>query len=108
MVRERKKELYRARGEIIKALAHPLRLEIVSLLSEKERCVSKIAKEVGSERSNVSRHLAVLANADLVNTRKDGLNIYYSLKCPCVMSFFDCVEQVLKEQLDEKIKLLKK
>jgi ArsR family transcriptional regulator len=108
MLRDREKRLYRARAGIIRALAHPLRLEMLEVLSKGERCVSDIAKNVGSERSSASRHLAVLAKADLVNTRKDGLNIYYSLKCPCVVDFFACVEQVLKEQLNEKIRLLKK
>jgi ArsR family transcriptional regulator len=108
MLCDREKRLYRARAEVIRALAHPLRLEIVDLLSKGECCVSDIAKNVGSERSSVSRHLAVLAKADLVNTRKVGLNVYYSLKCPCVADFFACVEQVLKEQLNEKIKLLRK
>ena len=108
MLRNREKRLYRARAEIIRALAHPLRLEIVDLLAKGERCVEDIASAVGSERSNVSRHLMVLASADLLNSRKKGLNVYYSLKCSCVMNFFGCVERVLREQLDEKVKLLRR
>jgi len=108
MLGRRKKELYRARARIIKALAHPLRLEIVDLLAKGERCVEDMARAVGSERSNVSRHLMVLASADLLNSRKSGLKIYYSLKCPCVLNFFSCIEQVLKEQLNEKVRLLRK
>jgi ArsR family transcriptional regulator len=108
MVRARQKQLYKARAQIIKALGHPLRLEIVDLLAKGERCVEDIARAVGSERANVSRHLTVLARTDLVNSRKKGLNVYYSLKCPCIMNFFDCVEQVLREQLDEKVKLLRR
>jgi ArsR family transcriptional regulator len=108
MAKEVKKGLYKAKAAIVKALAHPLRLEIVDVLAKGERCVEDIAKAVSAERSNVSRHLMVLASADLLNSRKEGLNVYYSLKCPCIMNFFDCVEQVLREQLDEKVKLLKK
>jgi len=108
MTRDVKKRLYKAKAAIVKALAHPLRLEIVDVLAKGERCVEDIAKAVSAERSNVSRHLMVLASADLLNSRKEGLNVYYSLKCPCIMNFFDCVEQVLREQLDEKVKLLKK
>ncbi|MFH1422072.1 MAG: metalloregulator ArsR/SmtB family transcription factor [Planctomycetota bacterium] len=101
------KQLYKVKAQIIKALGHPLRLEIVDLLSDGELCVEEIAQTVGSERSNVSRHLSVLASVDLVKSRKQGLNIYYSLKVPCVIDFFCCVHKVLKEQISEKAKLLK-
>ena len=108
MTKDAKKQLYKVKAQIIKALAHPLRLEIVDVLAKGERCVEDTARAVGAERANVSRHLMVLASADLLNSRKEGLNVYYSLKCPCIMNFFDCVERVLREQLEEKVKLLRK
>ncbi|MCX7703743.1 MAG: metalloregulator ArsR/SmtB family transcription factor [Planctomycetota bacterium] len=103
-----KKQLYKVRANIMKALSHPLRLEIVESLEKGEKCVTEISEIVGSKRSNVSRHLTVLTKAELLNSRKEGLNMYYSLKCPCVLDFFSCVEKVLKEQIKEKIRLLRK
>jgi len=108
MMNEERRKAYKMRAQIVKALAHPLRLEIVELLAKGERCVEDIAKAVDVKRATVSRHLTVLTKADLLNNRKEGLNVYYSLKCPCVMDFFGCVERVLKEQLEEKVKLLRK
>jgi ArsR family transcriptional regulator len=101
------KKIYEARADIMKALAHPLRLEMIDLLSKKEFCVEDIARQVEAERSNVSRHLSVLAGAGIVESRKEGLKVFYSLKVPCVLNFFGCVEQVLLQQLKEKEALLK-
>jgi len=108
MAKSRKKKLYQLKTEIIKALGQPLRLEIVDILSEKEMCVEEIANAVKAERSNVSRHLSVLSNAGLLQSRREGLKAYYSLKIPCVLRFFGCVEEVLEEQLKERLKLLGK
>lgn len=68
-------------------MAHPLRLAILDYISNGEQCVCDIAEYVDSERSNVSRHLAVMLSAGIVQQRKDGLNVLYSLKTPCVLKF---------------------
>ncbi len=105
--KEKGKRLYEARARVMKALAHPLRLEVVDLLSRREACVEDIAGRVGAQHSNVSRHLSTLAGAGIVQSRKDGVKVYYSLKMPCVMGFFGCINKVLQEQLNERISLLK-
>lgn len=103
----RSKRLYEARARVLKALAQPLRLEMVEVLSEREMCVEELAKRLGASRSNVSRHLSVLAGAGILQSRKDGLKVFYSLKCLCALDFFSCVERVLEEQLSERISLMK-
>ena len=82
MKAKRKKRLYQARTKVMKALAQPVRMEIADLLKEREFCVEDIARKVGAERSNVSRHLSVLSSAGLVEGRKEGLNVFYRLKVP--------------------------
>ncbi len=82
MARSERKRLYEARARVMKALAQPIRMEIAEVLSGGELCVEDIAGKVGAERSNVSRHLSVLAEAGIVEGRKDGLKVFYSLKVP--------------------------
>ena len=101
-----KRLLFEKQAEIAKAIAHPLRIAIVSFLEEGEQCVCDIAEYVGSERSNVSRHLSVMVNAGLLDYRKDGLKVIYKLKCPCIKDFFSCVSRVIKQQAKENNKFI--
>ncbi len=87
---------YKNRSEIIKALAHPARLFMIDYLSDGEKCVCKFVEELKLDQSTVSKHLAVLKKAKLVECEKRGLNVYYKLKCPCVLNILDCIESVNK------------
>jgi DNA-binding transcriptional ArsR family regulator len=106
MLNKNKELLYEKQAEIARALAHPLRIAIIDFLRSGEQCVCDIADYVGSERSNVSRHLSVMANAGLLEYRKDGLKVIYKLKCKCIVDFFSCVTGVLKQQAKDSNKLL--
>jgi ArsR family transcriptional regulator len=102
-----KQLLYEKQAEIAKSIAHPLRMAILDFLNKGDQCVCDIAKYIGSERSNVSRHLAVMVNAGILEYRKEGLKVIYSLKCKCVTDFFACAIKVLKQQAKENEKLLR-
>jgi len=106
MLSKRKQLLFEKQAEIAKAIAHPLRIAVVNFLKDGEQCVCDIAKHVGSERSNVSRHLSVMSNAGLLEYRKEGLKVIYKLKTPCILEFFSCVSRVLKQQVKENERLL--
>ena len=101
-----KQLLYEKQADIAKAIAHPLRIAIIDFLKDGEQCVCDIAEHVGSERSNVSRHLSVMVNAGLLDYRKEGLKVIYELKCTCITDFFECVINVLKQQAEENKQLL--
>lgn len=98
--------LFEKQAEIAKAVAHPLRIAVVDFLRGGEKCVCDIAEKVGSERSNVSRHLGVMVSAGVLNSRKDGLKVYYKLRTPCIVDFLGCVTKVLKQQAKENERLL--
>ena len=89
--------LFDARAVIVKALAHPTRLFIVNELSKGERCVCELREEIGADLSTVSKHLSVLKGAGIVEDDKRGLQVFYRLRCPCILTFFSCVENVLQE-----------
>jgi DNA-binding transcriptional ArsR family regulator len=86
---------YEARARIVKAMAHPTRLFIVDELAKGERCVCELTKMIGADMSTVSKHLTVLKSAGIIADEKRGLQVFYSLRTPCVMKFFGCVETVL-------------
>lgn len=107
MLSKRKQLLFEKQAEIAKAIAHPLRIAVVNFLKDGEQCVCDIAEHVGSERSNISRHLSVMVNAGLLEYRKEGLKVIYGLKCACIVDFFSCVSRVLKQQAKDNERLLK-
>jgi DNA-binding transcriptional ArsR family regulator len=98
--------LYQRKAEIIKAVAHPLRVAVVDYLKDGEKCVCDIAEYLGSERSNVSRHLAVMLKAGVVRCRKDGLMVFYELRTPCILNFLNCATQALKHNVNEDAALM--
>ncbi len=107
MLTRKKLLLYQKQAEIIKAIAHPLRIAIIDFLQTGPRCVCDIAEHVHSERSNVSRHLSVMASAGILDSQKDGLKVIYSLKTPCILNFFSCVTKCLQQQAKEQQAMLK-
>lgn len=98
--------LFEARAEIAKALAHPSRLFILDTLSKGERCVCELREDIGADFSTVSKHLSILKKAGLVEDEKRGLQVYYRLRCPCVMEFFGCIETVLKQNLKRQLRMM--
>jgi ArsR family transcriptional regulator len=90
---------YDARARIAKALAHPSRLLILDALEGREVCVCDLTGLVGADQSTVSRHLAVLKQAGLVEDRKEGVMVFYKLRVCCLQGFWDCVETVLAQNL---------
>jgi len=94
-----RRERYEARARIAKAMAHPSRLLILETLDERERCVCELTELVGADQSTVSKHLAVLKQAGLVEDRKEGVMVYYRVKVCCLQGFWDCIEGVLAENL---------
>jgi len=93
-------------ADIFKAMAHPARLAIIEALAEKSYCVCELKEMVGSDMSMVSKHLSVLKSAGLVSDRKDGLQVFYSLKTPCVVNFIGCLEKMVRKQAQEQLTLM--
>lgn len=106
MITARDKRRYERQAEVVQALAHPIRIAIADLLQRGERCVCDIAKHVGAERSNVSRHLAIMLKSGVVQTRKEGVMVYYGLRTPCILNFLACASDVLRHNLEEETQTL--
>jgi DNA-binding transcriptional ArsR family regulator len=92
---EKPENSYTRRSKVIKAMAHPSRLAMIDALAKGEKCVCELQEIVGSDITTVSKHLALMRKAGLVEDRKDGLWVYYRLRVPCILRFFDCIDAVL-------------
>jgi DNA-binding transcriptional ArsR family regulator len=95
-----------ARANVFKALAHPSRLLIVEELARKPHCVCELTEMIGADISTVSKHLSVLKGAGIIQDEKRGLQVYYHLKMPCVLRFFDCVGEVIETNVKEQWELV--
>jgi len=88
-------------------MAHPSRLLIIDELHKQERCVGELTEMIGADASTVSKHLSVLKNAGLVTDEKRANSIFYNLRCPCIMDFVGCVEDVLSANAKEHVNIMK-
>lgn len=100
------REQFELQAQIIQALAHPIRIAIVDRLRNGEVCVCDLAAHLGAERSNVSRHLAVMLRAGVVRARKEGLLVFYSLRTPCILNFLSCATQAARQRVKEDARAL--
>jgi ArsR family transcriptional regulator len=89
------------KARILQALAHPIRVSIFELLAGGEKTVGEIVRSLGMKEANTSRHLALLRGAGLVATRKEGLNVYYSIKMPCLLPMLSCIVDAICTMADE-------
>ncbi len=94
-------------AEISKALAHPLRMEIIHILKEKEHCFGDILEITGGLKSNLSQHLKVMTDKGILKNRREGQCSYFSLTSPRVASACQLMREVLIGNLQEKQKILK-
>ena len=86
-------------SDVCKTLANPKRQEILDGLREKEMTVNEIVEKTGITQANLSQHLSIMRTKGIVKTRRDGLNIYYSLANPKIIQAFDLISQLINESL---------
>lgn len=95
-------------ADILKAIAQPTRLRIIELLRDGEHCVCEIFPAIGHEQSNTSRHLQMMLKSGILNQRKEGLKIYYSLRHPEVVEMLLLAEQMVLREAERTATLLSK
>ena len=99
--------IYELQAEISKTLAHPLRIAIIHYLKDGEKTVNDLTQTLGASQSNISQHLAIMRQRQIVKTRKEGSNIYYRVASPKISQACDMVREVLIEQLNQKQEMAK-
>ncbi|MCK4999538.1 MAG: winged helix-turn-helix transcriptional regulator [Anaerohalosphaera sp.] len=106
MVNKQRRKYLESVAEIIRATSHPVRLAIIEILANGERCVCEITELVDANRPNISKHLSLMLRSGILNMHKDGLKTMYSLKSPCVLQFIKCGGKILKKKLEDQLDLL--
>ena len=81
-----RQQLSNFKAEFFKALAHPLRISILDALRDGELTVNEISQRFSVEPPNASQQLAVLRNKNIIVARKEGANVYYSVRTPLFSS----------------------
>ena len=77
-------EAYKKQAALVKALAHPTRLQILDILGQDEACVCHLTAVLHQRQPYASQQLMILREAGLVTDRKDGVMVYYRLTDPAV------------------------
>jgi ArsR family transcriptional regulator len=87
------------KAELFKTLAHPQRIRILDELRDGERNVGQLQRTLESEQSNISQHLAALRNKGLVNARRDGTSMWYSVNDRALWEILDIAKEIYKRNL---------
>lgn len=98
--------VYKVKAELFKTLGHPARIRALELLRGGEKSVSDLVADIGIEASHLSQQLAVLRRANLVQTRKDGSRVLYSVGDPKVFDLLDIARNIVTSTLIDARALL--
>lgn len=85
-------------SEILKALSHPVRLKIVRQLYDGPICVCHIHSNIEYSQANVSKHLKILKSANIVESKKEGMFMYYKLTNDKIKNLMKIAEEIVLEQ----------
>ena len=99
--------LYQAKAEFFRTLGHPARIRVLELLSERDHAVHELLGEISIEPSNLSQQLAVLRRAGLVEQRREGGEVVYSVSTPEVRDLLLAARVILRRLLDDQDQLKK-
>jgi DNA-binding transcriptional ArsR family regulator len=94
------------KASIFQALAHPTRIAIVEMLRNGELSAGVIQERLGLEQANLSQHLAVLRSRQIVSNRKEGNQVFYSLRNPVLIEVLDIMRRYLQANLKDTVQML--
>jgi ArsR family transcriptional regulator len=100
-------ELRRFKADIFQALAHPTRIAIVETLRNGEKSAGQLIDQLGLEQANASQHFAVLRGRQIVVSRKEGNQVFYSLRDPVLIEVLDILKRYFHSQLAQTMSMLK-
>jgi len=99
-----KKNFYNLHADICKTISNPNRQAILDTLRDKEMTVTELINLTGISQANLSQHLAILRSKGVVNTRRKGNNIYYSVSNLKIIQAYDLISEVLQESFQSRHK----
>jgi len=103
---ERERKLYKLQAELCHTLTDPIRLELLHLIGNGEQTVGELVEATGLRQANVSQHLAILRQRLIVQTRRTGTTVHYSLAYPQILDACAIMRNILVLQLEERHDLI--
>ena len=97
-----KSNFYNLHADICKTIANPNRQAILDMMRSGEITVTELVNKTGISQANLSQHLAILRSKGVVNTRRDGNNIYYSISNMKIILAYDLISEVMQESFQSK------
>jgi DNA-binding transcriptional ArsR family regulator len=94
------------KASIFQALSHPTRIAILEVLRDGELSARAIQEKLGVEQSNLSQHLAILRSRQIVANRKDGNQVFYSIRNPVLLEVLDVMRRYFQTNLADAIQML--
>jgi DNA-binding transcriptional ArsR family regulator len=95
------------KASIFQALAHPTRIAIVEVLRDDELPAGAIIERLGIEQANASQHLSVLQAKHIVTSRKEGNQVFYSVRDPLLIEVLDVMRRYFQAHIEEAMAMLK-
>ncbi len=95
-----KQEHIELAARALKGIAHPLRLKILCVIGDREVCVQEIVDQVGTSQSNISQHLAILREKNVLMTRKDANRVFYRVGDKRTLQLVGMMREVFCGEVD--------
>jgi len=95
------------KANIFQALAHPTRIAIVEVLRDGEVAAGAIIERLGLEQANASQHLSILRAKQIVSSRKEGNQVFYSVRDPLLIEVLDIMRRYFQAHVEEALSMLK-
>jgi len=100
-------DLIELESSYLKAMAQPTRLKILYFLRDEEKCQCEIIPKMKEDQSNISRHLTHMRDLGILESRREGVSIYYKIKDKKIFSLLSLVDEMVKTEIKEKAKQVK-
>ncbi|MBS1888376.1 MAG: helix-turn-helix transcriptional regulator [Actinobacteria bacterium] len=98
--------IHQVKAEFFRTLGHPVRVRVVGLLRDGEMTVGQLQAELGIDSSGASQHLAAMRRAGILEARKEGTSVHYSVRDPRIFQLMESARQVIGSHLEEAHALL--
>jgi len=97
-------DLIELESSYLKAIAQPTRLKILYFLRDGEKCQCKIIPKMKEDQSNISRHLTHMRDLGILESRREGVSIYYKIKDMRIFDLLSSVDEMIKAEIKERAK----
>jgi len=94
-------------SDFLRAIAQPTRLRILYFLKDGEKCACEIIPKMKEDQSNISRHLTHMKDVGILESRKEGVSVYYKIKDKRVFILLSLVDEMIKSEIKEKARVVK-